>query len=325
LPGERTAGRWPISNEHGHAADKRWAQPGRPRVFVLCPAYHGATLLALLLNNHAEVSALGDTLPRRSYDQLCSCGQPVSRCAFWVELDRRIEADRFLGCPYLVPILPRLVNGRHLNSACNLSLAGAACIAGPALWKIAPVPCAEFAEVVDAFERAVLEAHGTSIFVDGHKNLARALVLATMTSRERPLKLLHLVRDPRGYRNSSRRYRSRTVEVDGRKWRRQHGLILHVAKVLGRADYLRIRYEDLCIDPHGVMDRVFHFLGVEPQAVVGPPREEKKYHLMGNRMLHSFDGTVRLDASWRKHLTVGEQEVTLRIAGSLAQRFGYRV
>jgi hypothetical protein len=32
-----------------------------------------------------------------------------------------------------------------------------------------------------------------------------------------------------------------------------------------------------------------------------------------------------LDASWHKHLAVGEQEMTLRIAGALAQRFGYRV
>jgi hypothetical protein len=305
--------------------DERRAESCRPRVFVLCPAFHGATLFALLLNNHSEISALGDTLPRRSYDQLCSCGQRVSRCAFWAEVDRRVEADRFSSCPYLLPVIPRLVKGRQLNSACNLSLAAAAWIAGPALWKIAPDAHGEFVDVIDEFERAVLEAHGTSIFVDGHKNLARALVLASMTPRRRPLKLLHLVRDPRGYRSSSRRHLRRTVEADGRKWRRQHGLILHVAKMLGRADYIRIRYEDLCREPEGVMDRVFHFLGLGSQAVVGLPREEKKSHLMGNRMLHSFDGTVRLDASWLENLTVGEQEMTLRMAGRLARRFGYRV
>jgi Sulfotransferase family len=296
-----------------------------PRVFVLCPAFHGATLFGLLLNNHSEISALGDTFPRRSYDQLCSCGQMVSRCAFWIEVGRRVAADRFLSCPYLVPILPRLVNGRDLNSACNLSLAGAAWIAGPTLWKIAPDSSREFIEVVDAFERAVLEAHGTSIFVDGHKNLARAMVLATMTPRQRPLKLLHLVRDPRGYRNSSHRYQGRTAAADARKWKRQHGLILHVARLLGWAGYMRVRYEDLCADPDGVMAQVFRFLGIGPQAVVGLPRAEKKYHLMGNRMLHSFDGAVRLDASWREHLTASEQETTVRVAGPLARRFGYRI
>jgi hypothetical protein len=304
--------------------DQNRVQPSPPRVFVLCPAHHGATLFGLLLNNHSEISALGDTLPRRSYDQRCSCGQRVSCCAFWIEVTRRVEASRFSSCPYLLPILPRLVNGRHLNSACNLSLAGAAWIAGPALWNIAPDPYREFVEVVDEFERAVLDAHGTSIFVDGHKNLARALVLATMAPRQRPLKLLHLVRDPRGYRNSSRRRQRRTTQTDARKWRRQHGLILYVAMLLGHAEYMRVRYEDLCADPGGVMDRVFDFLGVGPQAVVGLPREEKKHHLMGNRMLHSFDGAVRLDGSWREDLSDREQAATLRAAGRLARQFGYR-
>ena len=36
----------------------------RTRVaFVVCPSFHGATLLALLLNNHSQISALGDMLP----------------------------------------------------------------------------------------------------------------------------------------------------------------------------------------------------------------------------------------------------------------------
>jgi hypothetical protein len=37
--------------------------------FVVCPSYQGATLLALLLNNHSQISALGDMLPWRGVNR----------------------------------------------------------------------------------------------------------------------------------------------------------------------------------------------------------------------------------------------------------------
>ena len=83
-----------------------------------------------------------------------------------------------------------------------------------------------------------------------------------------------------------------------------------------------MRYEDLCARPEDVTEEVFRFLGVEPERVLGPPRRPERHHLMGNRMLRSFDGSVRLDTSWRA-LADDELAATLRAAGSLARRYGY--
>src|SRR5680860_1773785 len=55
--------------------------------FVLSPSYHGATLLAKLINAHPEVTALGDTMPSNRFDQVCGCGTRVSACHFWQAID----------------------------------------------------------------------------------------------------------------------------------------------------------------------------------------------------------------------------------------------
>src|SRR5918911_1327506 len=69
------------NRQQSHAA-VRAARPMRV-AFVVCPPFHGATLLALLLNNHSQISALGDMLPLRDRNQLCACGQPSRKCDFW--------------------------------------------------------------------------------------------------------------------------------------------------------------------------------------------------------------------------------------------------
>lgn len=62
--------------------------------FVLSPSYHGATLLAKLLNAHPELTALGDTYPSNAFDQVCGCGEYVSACPFWQGIKKDTDAAR---------------------------------------------------------------------------------------------------------------------------------------------------------------------------------------------------------------------------------------
>lgn len=64
--------------------------------FVLYPSFHGVALLALLLNNHSKISCLGDTIPTRKFDQVCSCGKKVSVCEFWLSIRSRLNTDQYL-------------------------------------------------------------------------------------------------------------------------------------------------------------------------------------------------------------------------------------
>ena len=88
--------------------------------FVFCPPYHGATLLACLLNNHTKVSSLGDTLPERGHlDYFCSCGAQIRNCQFWNELGRKTNAERFPREKKLLPLVPRLIRTSDENDSFN--------------------------------------------------------------------------------------------------------------------------------------------------------------------------------------------------------------
>lgn len=76
------------------------------------PAFHGATLFSLLLNNHPRISTLSDTLPFREHlDYFCSCKRRINECEFWITLADELSAGRFVSDDYLLPMLPRLTGG----------------------------------------------------------------------------------------------------------------------------------------------------------------------------------------------------------------------
>ena len=139
-----------------------------------------------------------------------------------------------------------------------------------------------------------------------------------------PVKVVHLVRDPRGFYYSWRNNVGPASPKEiGRRWATQHAGIEALAAVAPNIRVYRVRYEDLCKDPQTVMERIFDFLGVPRENVLGPPRYPVKHHLMGNKMLFSFDGTVRLDTQWRAVLSPSEQGLVARAAGSAIVRYGY--
>jgi Sulfotransferase family len=300
--------------------------------FVVCPSYHGATLLALLLNNHSRLSTLGDTVPTRTYDQICACGKKVSECEFWQMVARELEADRFAHLSSLIPILPwplerhslegagmRITTSAPVDRAVGRLATASADAVLPAVWRLHGRSLDEYVALYNRFYGLIARLHGTSTFVDGSKSWRKVALLAPRLGRE--ARVLHLVRDPRGFLASWRR---NLGDDDPRavvwQWVDLHLPMSRLARVV---PYRVLRYEDLCADPQGEMAKVFEFLGVEPESVVGPPKFPEKHHLMGNAMLFAFDGEVRLDERWRDELSQAEQAEALRHAGALAERFGY--
>lgn len=301
--------------------------------FVVCPSYHGATLLALLLNNHSEVTALGDTLPHRGAEHVCACGELVDHCSFWQAMSRGLDVSRFSGSPLLLPTLPWPLTRRQMEgSALNMSRSGrlnraAGRVAGrvidvgaPIAWRLRPEVVEHFAGVYQSFYRAVLDAHTTSLFVDGSKSWRRAAVLTGALRSEAEIKIVHLVRDPRGFALSRRSHGGSPLRESGWLWSDLHGRMESLRRL---APYCLIRYEDLCSNPEAELVRLFDFLQIAPEPVVTTPKYPEKHHLIGNNMLRSFDGRVKLDTRWRTELTPAEQQTVLDCAGEFAQRMGY--
>jgi hypothetical protein len=296
-----------------------------PYRFVVCPSYHGATALAFLLNNHPVLSCLGDTLPWADRSQSCSCGARVKDCAFWQEIHRRVSAERWRGEAQMLPLLPRVFADPQRNRPVAQALVAASLMFGAGARRLAPRATSELTDAYRRFYAAVRDLHGTRHVVDGSKSVGKVLALTGLGEAGQRARVLHVVRDPRGYAWSLRSRGAGPVSPTaiGRDWNRQHRAIELLFARLGRFDYLRVRYEDLCLDSEATMARAFSFFGVEPAPVCRPADDPHKNHIIGNRMLKHFDGTLRLDQRWQQCLTPEEQGAVMRAAGRRAAAYGY--
>jgi hypothetical protein len=302
-------------------------------VFVVCPSYHGATLLALLLNNHSQVTALGDTLPHRGANHICACGELVDECTFWQTVSAGLDTSRFAGLPLLLPTLPwpltrhqmegsaiSLSGNAHFNRAVGRVAGKVVDVGAPVVWRLRREMVEHFVRLYRSFYRFVLDAHGTSLFVDGSKSGRRAAVLTRALEPKAEVKIVHLVRDPRGFALSRRSHDGAPLRESGWLWSDLHG---RMESLRALAPYFLLRYEDLCSDPETQLLRLFDFLQIVPEPVLTSPKYPQKHHLIGNNMLRSFDGQVKLDTRWQAELTAAEQRTVLQCAGDFARRMGY--
>jgi hypothetical protein len=297
-----------------------------PYRFVVCPSYHGATVLAFLLNKHPLLSCLGDTLPWTDLNQSCSCGARVSDCDFWQEVRRRAGADRWRGEAQILPLLPRVFAAPVLNRPVTRALIGASLLFGSTVRRLAPRAAAEFTSAYRDFYAAIRDLHQTRHVIDGSKSVGKVLALTALSDAGRRARVVHLVRDPRGYAWSLRSRGAAPADIGaaGREWRRRHRDIQRLLGHSRRFDYLTVRYEDLCLDSDRTLARIFGLFDVDPLPIGELTDNVRKNHLIGNRMLKNFDGRLRLDQRWRQALMSAEQDAVMRAATPLAAAYGYR-
>lgn len=63
-------------------------------VYIASTGYSGTTLLDMLLNNHAEVSALGEVYLLSIYaknNSRCTCGEVLHECDFWEKIESALK------------------------------------------------------------------------------------------------------------------------------------------------------------------------------------------------------------------------------------------
>jgi hypothetical protein len=302
--------------------------------FIVSPSYHGSTLLSLLLQNHSQVSSLGDANLPRGSKTTCSCGQRVYECDFWQALTAQLDTSRYAKVPTMLPMLPRPLTRRKLEgyptrvfhsarvdrTAGRVAAVGADRIIEP-LWQLRPGLVHDFVDVYRSVYKLTLELQGTSVFVDGSKNWRTARLFVREFGPDANVNIIHLVRDPRGFALSQRtRGLGRDLRAAAWLWADLHR---RMQALENAAPYRVVRYEDLCTQPEAELQSLFTSLGLEPEGVVGRTQHPAKNHLVGNPMRKAFDGTVRLDDRWRTELSDAEQRAVLRHAGDLATRFGY--
>ncbi len=305
------------------------SQDTTPVVYIAGCGHSGSTLLALLLDSHPDIACVGETAVkpkiRRRGDSAsaeCSCGRTIPDCPYWASvfaharvLGQDLGPDRWANdYRFEQPLAQRL-----LNRACG-SPTGRRLVTWAA--DHLPVYAARVRRVDTAnvaFIRAVLLASGATVFADTSKRTPRLLHMLRVPALD--MKLVHLVRDVRGYAASAKKRGMSPLDA-ARTWRRDQLTIADVARRHPSTPFHRIRYEELCADPAVTMRKLWAFCGV--QDVEAPSIvDAAAHHVLGNAMRMGGAIRIRLDESWKNRLTREETSRVLGIAGDVNTGLGF--
>jgi hypothetical protein len=306
-------------------------QRERLRVAYLAgTSYCGSTMMAFLMDTHPQIASVGETGLHRAAHRKgteaqfpCSCGEPLSHCAFWQQIAQRTKEQ---GCEvnilqggegykYHNRLLHKLL-GRYSR---NLFLHIFQDLAVSRL-PIHRTRIQRSNEKSVALIRAVREWKKAEVFFDASKSVIRLYHLLRIP--ELDMQIVRVVRDVRAFANSAKRNKGKSVEQGAMEWYAYQRNLNHLLRSVSPQKVFFLRYEDLCQDPRHWLQRLYQFFGVE---VREPPEMilAHQHHIIGNRMRLQEKFTIRLDESWKEELTANEVAQALRIGGELNASFGY--
>lgn len=299
-------------------------------VFIVGTSYSGSTLLSFVLNTHPQILSIGEmgaTFKSETDDYLCSCGTRLLECPFFTKVGEGMARRGVRHDPLHWDLRHRYSPSPFWHRATMATPNWPLFLtARDTLRDLVP----RWRKRLEAYRRrngafidAALEAAGKSVFLDATKHAFRIPLLADLTD---DLKVIHLVRDPRGYCYSVRKHRPHSREVPAEDWVRGNEVAEYYGRGLGSDRWKRITYEAICSTPDRALRELTDYIGVEPLDL---PENFREYpnHVVGNAMRLPSDGrvTIQLDEKWRQRLAPADLEVTSRIAGSLSREYGYEI
>jgi hypothetical protein len=296
----------------------------------------GSTLLSRLLGQHPSTVSVGELtfIGSRGYqaNQLCSCGQPFTDCRFWTDVVARVAGanprgwfDRFELLRLHVDRMryaPLMTLNSHLRAAPRLSNV--------------LTHASEYSAMLGALLRAIADIAGVNVIVDSSKEPPYGFLLNRCAAVN--LYPVHLVRDCRAVAFSQQRVKVRpeihwTTEHMPRfspaksavDWMLNNALMHLLGHTAGR--YMRVKYEDLAIDPTAVSTQLIDWIScTDPQSPQSPSHDPVGEHeLSGNPMRFKRDFRIALDVEWHDKMLRRDKIVTTAISAPLLLPYGYKI
>ncbi|XP_002742037.1 carbohydrate sulfotransferase 1-like [Saccoglossus kowalevskii] len=126
------------------------------------------------------------------------------------------------------------------------------------------------------------------------------------------LKIIHLVRDPRGIMNSRENLNSKNLDFERKdvEWDEVTDLCKDIKKNLNivstsaswlKGRYMRIRYEDVAKHPHSKAEDIYDFIGLEMPTEVKQWISENTNQTKGNQFSRSRNSSV-VATKWRNEM-----------------------
>ncbi len=283
----------------------------------------GSTLLERLLGELDDVVALGEVghLWQRGLvnDELCACGQPFSACPFWREIgERAFDGWDNVDPEWVLTLKDRVDRQRRIPRTLARD-------PGPELAR----DLLEYAEYYRRVYDAAAAISGRQVVVDSSKVAPTALALSHDPRID--LRVAHIARDSRGVAYSWSKSVARP-ETSGTEYMPQlsplsssmlwssHNVSIQALRYRG-VPVVRIRYEDLVLDPGPIVAATYARLGLPGDArlplldrtslELGP-----NHSIAGNPMRFVTGRTeLRPDTEW--HTRMDQRDRRIVTAASL--------
>lgn len=292
----------------------------------------GSTLVERLLNEVPDLFAVGETIhvwERGIRDrERCGCGERFEHCPQWTEVGLRafdgwgnVDLDDVINLRWSVDRsrqLPRIAKAHRTGQ-----------------------PSTDQRRYLSYLRRVL---HGASlvagrppVLLDSSKHLSTAALLALDPTID--LRLLHLVRDPRGVAFSWTKQVSRPETDDqfmptydprrtAGRWVTDN---LGFEALASRIPSIRLRYEDLLTEPARSLRAIAALVDLDPErldlgfldgntATLATPM----HSVAGNPLRFGGDViTLQLDDAWRQRLGRRQRTLITGITSPLLLRYGY--
>lgn len=318
----------------GARADLVYSEPQtghvsqRPRVvFIAGEGRSGSTLLDRILGSCPGFFSCGELIfiwdRGLANDQLCGCGEVFSSCPLWTtvlrnceftvsetSLDRlRSARDRYVRIRN-IPLLAVAFFRKHLEP---------------------------LATATESLHSAIAQVSGCRWIIDSSKWPAYGFFLKLVTKTN--IRVVHLVRDPRGVAFSWARPKVRPEILSRVEYMHRYNYVRSavwwiinniLSRILGiGVPYIRIRYEDLTRDPHGTIEKLLQFLE-EP---VSPPLSNRhwlhpgKHHTVSGNPSRFQSGAIdiRTDEEWIMKMPRLWKVVVTLLTLPILLAFGYHL
>ncbi len=324
-------------------------------VHIIGSGHSGSTLLDMILGGHSQVSSLGEVhslyflLRGSGPGYLCTCGESVGDCPFWLAVEtearRRWPTARHPALENLMVSDPRRALNFHQQQvefnvlkkdnvkewapgpARSLIDDGILVLGSTRLQKLASLLWAS----VDRSRRIgkdtvslyslVRSAHHTPVIVDSTKNpgaFKRVYLQADVVMR-----FIVLLRDGRAVCRSRMKRERTSMATAARIWKREHRARRAALLSIPNNRVLSIRYEDLTDNPPAVVGNICRFLDIEFEPRMLEFRSDR-HNLGGNPMrFRRQQHEIRRDDRWRSELSEDDLRTFEKIAGTLNRKLGY--
>ena len=295
-------------------------------VSLLSNWYSGATLLTILLNAHSRIVSNGESMffddnDTRRYD--CSCGKYIDECEFFAATTAPMRLPDGAGWDKRLFVqVPRFSRRPLLRSL--LQSPRFECALRQQLINIVPA----YRDVRERFLQAQLQffadarrLSGAPIYLDGTKSIRRAQLFARDGRSE--LKILHLIRDGRGFCASYVKNKRPTPSwADAAEaWVSYITQVEQFARTFPSVPLLVVKYEDLCRSTPEVLRATCQFLDIPGESPGADMLQGA--HILGNRMRRNFSGAIVEDTSWKEKLDQGTQAQLTSLMKPQLEQFGY--